>query len=142
MNWQQDGNFLLDKLTLPSGRQLRRTGEERDPWQHHELCCSCRSPITVRIMPTLCRSLADGQESTLIVAHRGASRYAPDNSVAAVELAIAQGADMVEIDIRRTEDGVLVAHHDPSIHGAPLASMQYDAVRVAVPEIAPLDELL
>jgi glycerophosphoryl diester phosphodiesterase len=49
----------------------------------------------------------------LIIAHRGASAHEPDNSRAAFERAIAEGADAIETDVRRTADGRLVACHDP-----------------------------
>jgi glycerophosphoryl diester phosphodiesterase len=49
----------------------------------------------------------------LVVAHRGASSLAPENSLEAFEAAIAVGADMVEFDVRSTTDGVLVVVHDP-----------------------------
>jgi len=48
----------------------------------------------------------------LNIAHRGASAYAPENTVASFEEAIARNADMVEFDLRRTSDGVIVLHHD------------------------------
>lgn len=47
-----------------------------------------------------------------IVAHRGASADAPENTLPAVELAWKQGADAVEIDVQLTRDGRLVAIHD------------------------------
>ncbi len=47
-----------------------------------------------------------------IVAHRGASWDAPENTLPAIELAILQGADVVEIDIRETSDMVPVLFHD------------------------------
>lgn len=47
-----------------------------------------------------------------IVAHRGASHDAPENTLAAVELAWAQRADAVEIDCRMTHDGQVVVIHD------------------------------
>jgi len=47
-----------------------------------------------------------------VIAHRGASRLAPENTVAAFEMAAIVGADGVELDVRRTADGVLVVHHD------------------------------
>jgi len=46
------------------------------------------------------------------IAHRGASAYAPENTVAAFELAVTQGATFVEIDIQRTKDGQIVILHD------------------------------
>lgn len=48
----------------------------------------------------------------LKIAHRGASGYAPENSVAAFSKAIELGADMIEFDVRRTSDGELVVFHD------------------------------
>lgn len=47
-----------------------------------------------------------------IIAHRGASAYALENSRAAFRLAHRQGADRVEIDVRATKDGKLVVMHD------------------------------
>jgi len=49
---------------------------------------------------------------TLVIAHRGASAYAPENTIAAFELAARQGADMIELDVQRSADGVLVIFHD------------------------------
>jgi glycerophosphoryl diester phosphodiesterase len=67
-------------------------------------------------------------DGPVIAAHRGASRAARDNSLHAIELAIEFGADMVEIDVRRTRDGVLVAHHDPDVAGVPIADLTYAEV--------------
>lgn len=47
-----------------------------------------------------------------VTAHRGASGRAPENTLAAVRAAIADGADWVEIDVQETSDGVVVVHHD------------------------------
>lgn len=49
------------------------------------------------------------------VAHRGASAERPENTLPAFELAIAQGADVVECDVRRTADGVLLLLHDATV---------------------------
>jgi len=48
----------------------------------------------------------------LIIAHRGASHDAPENTLAAVHLGWAQGADAVEIDVRQSRDGHIVVIHD------------------------------
>jgi glycerophosphoryl diester phosphodiesterase len=50
-----------------------------------------------------------------LVAHRGASAYAPEHTAAAYRLAIEQGADYVEQDLAVTRDGVLICLHDPSL---------------------------
>jgi glycerophosphoryl diester phosphodiesterase len=49
------------------------------------------------------------------VAHRGASAYAPENTLAAVRKAIARDADCVEFDVHRTRDGALVLLHDATL---------------------------
>ena len=50
-----------------------------------------------------------------LVAHRGASAYAPEHTLAAYRLAMAQGADFVEQDLAVTKDGVLICLHDASL---------------------------
>jgi glycerophosphoryl diester phosphodiesterase len=50
-----------------------------------------------------------------VVAHRGASAYAPEHTLAAYKLAIEQGADYVEQDLAVTKDGVLICLHDGSL---------------------------
>ena len=51
----------------------------------------------------------------LLVAHRGASAYAPEHTLAAYRLAIAQGADYVEQDLAVTKDGILICLHDDTL---------------------------
>src|SRR5262245_35135988 len=58
-------------------------------------------------------ALAFGQSGKkILIAHRGASAYAPEHTVEAYKLAIEQGADFVEQDLQITKDGVLVCLHD------------------------------
>ena len=52
-----------------------------------------------------------------VIAHRGASAYRPENTLPAYELAIEQRADMIEIDLHRTRDGVIVITHDEELSG-------------------------
>ncbi|TWH21478.1 glycerophosphoryl diester phosphodiesterase [Prauserella rugosa] len=52
-----------------------------------------------------------------VVAHRGASGYRPEHTLAAYELAARMGADYIEPDLVTTKDGVLVARHEPEIGG-------------------------
>jgi len=51
----------------------------------------------------------------LILAHRGASAHAPENTLAAFELALAQGANGVELDAKLSADGEVVVIHDPTV---------------------------
>src|SRR5919201_2276293 len=50
-----------------------------------------------------------------LLAHRGASGYAPENTIAAFERALALRADGVETDLRASNDGVLVLMHDERV---------------------------
>ena len=56
-------------------------------------------------------------DEPIVIGHRGASGYRPEHTLAAYELAIAQGADFVEPDLVSTADGVLVARHENEIGG-------------------------
>lgn len=55
-------------------------------------------------------------ETPLVIAHRGASGYLPEHTLAAYELAIRMGADIVEPDLQTTSDGVLIAMHDSTLN--------------------------
>lgn len=62
------------------------------------------------------RLLSDDREHVFIVAHRADWRNAPENSIEAIESAIAMGVDMIEIDVQKTKDGQLVLMHDKSLN--------------------------
>lgn len=51
-----------------------------------------------------------------IIAHRGACAYAPENTLAAFELAVEQGADGIEFDVKLSSDGHVVIMHDPTVN--------------------------
>ena len=53
----------------------------------------------------------------LVIAHRGASGYRPEHTIASYRLAIDLGADYVEPDLVSTKDGILVARHENEISG-------------------------
>ena len=55
------------------------------------------------------------QAGTAVIAHRGASAYAPENTLPAVRLGVDMRADLVEIDVQRTKDGRLVVMHDTTL---------------------------
>lgn len=54
-------------------------------------------------------------EEFFIIAHRGASTYAPEHTMVAYEVAEQLGATYIEIDLQMTKDGVLVAMHDETV---------------------------
>jgi glycerophosphoryl diester phosphodiesterase len=65
-------------------------------------------------MDAQCNPLLD-LSARCIVAHRGASGSAPENTLVAFELAVRQGADAIELDVRLTADGVPVVLHDATL---------------------------
>lgn len=58
---------------------------------------------------------ADFRRDTLVIAHRGASHGAPENTLAAFQLAIDEGADAIELDVQQTSDGEIVVIHDKDV---------------------------
>lgn len=70
---------------------------------------------TSTFMNTEATQIAGKTKRPLLIAHRGASGYAPEHTTAAYELAIKLGADFVEQDLQVTRDGVLISIHDPDL---------------------------
>lgn len=64
------------------------------------------------------------QKKTLLIAHRGASSFEPENTLKAFKKAIELGADFIEFDVRKTIDEEIVVIHDPGVfrttHGSGL----------------------
>jgi glycerophosphoryl diester phosphodiesterase len=74
--------------------------------------------------------------TTAVIAHRGASAVRRENTVEAFAEARRLGADMVELDVRRTRDDVLVIHHDASLPGmGPIVGLRHDALPPWVPTL-------
>jgi glycerophosphoryl diester phosphodiesterase len=67
----------------------------------------------------------------VVIAHRGASFYHRENTMEAFEAAVDMNAEMVELDVHRTKDGVLVVHHDPGFPGGEIGSMTMAQVEEA-----------
>jgi glycerophosphoryl diester phosphodiesterase len=63
----------------------------------------------------------------LLLGHRGARRYAPENTIAAFDLAMKHGCDGFEFDVRLTADQRCVICHDPTLSGRKVATSAYDA---------------
>lgn len=77
--------------------------------------------------------IADQTRDPAIVAHRGAWHGAPENSLAAIERAIAVGADIVELDIRKSVDGELFIMHDDTL--LRMAGIDRDAETFTIAEL-------
>lgn len=73
----------------------------------------------------------------LILAHRGASAYAPENTIAAFQLARELGADGVEFDVQLTKDKIPVIIHDDTVDRTTDGKGRVDSLTIA--EIARLD---
>ncbi len=72
-----------------------------------------------------------------VIAHRGARQIAVENTLSAFRLARELGADWVELDARRTKDGVVVVHHDAHlVDGQILAELTCDELPEYVPSLA------
>lgn len=66
----------------------------------------------------------------MIISHRGASAYAPENTLPAFKKAVAMGSRDFEFDVHRTRDGILVVHHDYTLEktagvNAKIADLDY-----------------
>jgi glycerophosphoryl diester phosphodiesterase len=84
---------------------------------------------------------------TIAVAHRGEPRGCTENTLPALLRAIEHGADAIEVDVRCTEDGVAVVHHDETLsrlwrHPAALAAMTAQQLRRHAPQVPTLGEAL
>jgi len=65
---------------------------------------------------------------SLIIAHRGASSLARENTIESFQRAIEIGVDMIEFDVRRTKDQVLIVHHDELMEGKSVKELTYDEI--------------
>lgn len=74
-----------------------------------------RSAVILLALVTMTMSGEAQYSKKTLVAHRGASADAPEHTLAAYRLAMAQGADFVEQDLAVTKDGVLICLHDASL---------------------------
>ncbi len=85
---------------------------------------------------TSSRGFFDAWRAPEIIAHRGASWDAPENTIPAFEEAINQNADAIEFDVHLTSDGVPIVMHDATVGrttdataNTPVAEMTYEEVR-------------
>ncbi|MCZ7530312.1 MAG: glycerophosphodiester phosphodiesterase [Acidimicrobiia bacterium] len=79
----------------------------------------------------------------MVLAHRGDHTRARENTAASFEAARSAGADGIELDVRRSADGVLIVHHDSSADGiGVLVHAAFEAIRSTLPWVPTLDEAL
>lgn len=78
------------------------------------------------------------EDTALVIAHRGAAGAAPENTMASVHQAIADGADWVEIDVQESRDGQVVVFHDSDfmkLSGNPLKLWEGDLAEIQEQDI-------
>lgn len=92
---------FIPNSNLPEGRHTIYVQSTIDG-QNYSL--SGKATVTIRAR--------SHQEQPLVIAHRGSSAHAPENTIASIKKAVEQGAAAVEIDIHRTMDNHIVALHD------------------------------
>lgn len=80
--------------------------------------------------------------TTKIIAHRGASAYAKENTLEAFSKAIEMKAQMIEFDVRKTEDGKFIVFHNESIDGKSISGLEYCEIKKLNPKILTLEEAL
>jgi glycerophosphoryl diester phosphodiesterase len=108
-----------------SSRALKRTGNISDSGTRLVNKKTALSAISVAVifsLVTLFHVVYNGSAiaggilgSVQITAHRGSSKEAPENTMAAIKQAVNDLADFVEIDVQETADGVVVLGHDSSL---------------------------
>jgi len=117
LQWQQP----------PHARQDARTG--RRLWLLEVLVIALVLTQSVQVVSSL-----NQQDEVTITAHRGSAFKAPENTLSAINQAIEDGADYIEIDVQLTADGVPVLWHDQDmvrIFGKPdrIGDVRYDDIR-------------
>lgn len=90
------------------------TGFPKAPTRRSVIRMAAAAPLAMR-----------AAQRKILIAHRGASAYAPENTLPAYRLAIEQGADYVEQDLQITRDGVLVCLHDVTLERTTDAARVY-----------------
>ena len=78
-----------------------------------------------------------------IISHRGKiDLNSPENDLVGIQEAIDLGVDMVEFDVRRTNDDVLICHHDADINGSLISELSFKDVNLLKGRVFELDEVI
>ena len=82
-----------------------------------------------------------------VVAHRGANREAPENTLPAFQRALDLGVHGIELDVQYASDGVPVVHHDPSLHaplepGGPVSISSLTSAALRERNVPTLDQVI
>ena len=81
--------------------------------------------------------------SPRIISHRGKiDLNSSENDLRGIQEAINLGVDMVEFDVRKTSDEVLVCHHDAKVNGVSVSNITYNSLKNSNERLCKLDEVL
>ena len=81
--------------------------------------------------------------SPRIISHRGKiDLSSPENDLRGIQQAINLGVGMVEFDVRKTSDEVLVCHHDAEVNGVSVSSLTFESLRNSNEHLCRLEEVL
>jgi glycerophosphoryl diester phosphodiesterase len=79
------------------------------------VCFGVAIPSYGQVAKLIAQLHMPADQKVMVAAHRGDWRNAPENSLQAYKLAIAMGVDIIEVDLDKTRDGVIVIMHDPTL---------------------------
>lgn len=103
------------------------------------LCAAATVTAQQHVSPVLARLQRAAVDAPLVVAHRGASADAPENTLAALRLAKDAGAEVIEFDVYQTRDGAWVVLHDATVDRTTDAAKKLGRNKVRIDELT-LDE--
>jgi len=109
-----------EKSRLADRRSYENSKQMAERFCIHKLVAPCVAVLTLLFtahasLTEITSQKTPSMKKPLLIAHRGASGYAPEHTLAGYQLAIEQGADFVEQDLQLTKDGVLICLHDPDL---------------------------
>lgn len=147
------GIFLVVADYGALGAMYCAYGEHRNPEKPHQSMALSRHPAVKKRVAVIASMIAAAALlcifdmvyhgfamsdeiffETQITAHRGSSKRAPENTIAAIEAAMEDMADFVELDVQMTKDGVAVLGHDATLKrvagvNQPIASMTWEELQ-------------
>lgn len=127
------GEHLLSQLAVePLGSEVRwRIPRKALLWS------ALAAALAAIVIGLLLAGDAKTEDRAVITAHRGSSGAAPENTIAAIEGAIADGADWVEFDVQEIADGTVVVWHDSDFKR--LAGVDRKIWQVTLEELQDID---
>ena len=120
--WREKKNQRDDDKRSRSVREVIRSDEEKHRLYQRAvfimiflIILILDSAYYIMVKTSVVSLNAAHLNKTVITAHRGDSKHAPENTLAAFEAAIENGADVIELDVRETKDGEIIVTHDKNL---------------------------